>query len=495
MKNIIRISSLLLALLMVATCFVACKGDKVEEGNTGGQTQAGGTVATVEGEYVSKLPEEMDWGGEEYLVLGQNTTGNEAWHTFEIARAELPDDVVGKAVWERNDAIKNKYNLVVTEELVTMSYKQIQPYYTTNEDKYDLVMYQLEGLFAHIQDGYLHDLTTLDYVDFNHPTWNDYTNEQLTLGTSIYAVNSKFNLQNKAQLSCIFYNREMARDAGDGYLEDLVKNNEWTLDKYAELGKAYAEDTGGNGTKGDYQDDTFGICGDVWNFLTYSQGAGFRASTVVDGKMQMAGANDHTLEILEKVGVFYYDKQSCFRTEVPQPLNYGRSNAMFMEGRALMICSQVVEYDRCYVDATFELGVLPAPKFDSNQEEFLSTVNNSYSSLCAIPMTVVDTELAGFGLEVLAEYSVDTTYEAYIETKCKLQDSFDQRMSDMYDLIFRNPVYDIAIVGNFGSFYKIMTQRVPAANAASYAKLYKDKFERAEDKLNEIMEDLGIVVE
>ena len=492
MKNTIRIFSLLLALLMVATCFVACKNDEEKGGEGGSQTQ-GGTVATVEGEYVSKLPEEMDWGGEEYLVLGQNETSNSAWKTFEIAREELPADVVGKAVWERNDAIKNKYNLVVTEELVSMSYKHIQTFYGSNEDKYDMVMYQLEGLFGHIQDGYLHDLTTLSYVDFDHPTWNDYTNEQLTLGTSIYAVNSNFNLQNKAQLTAIFYNREMARDAGDGYLEDLVKNNEWTLDKYAELGKAYSADTGGNGTMGDHETDTFGICGDVWNILSYAQGAGYRASTVVDGKVQMAGAGDHILSILEKVGTFYFDSQSCFRTEVPKPLNYGRSNDMFMGGRALLICSQVIEYDREYVDATFELGVLPTPKYDSNQEEFYTTVNYSYSSLCAIPMTVVDTDLAGFGLEVLAEYSTNTTYEAYIETKCKLQDSFDQRMSDMYEIIFENPVYDLVIVGDFGNIRRAMMTEIPnMKNASRYSTLYNKRYENAQDEIDEIMADLGI---
>ena len=493
MKNIIRIFSLLLALLMVASCLVACKGDKNEGGEGGGQTQAGGTVATVESEYVSKLPEEMDWGGEEYLVLGQNTTANPAWYTFEIARTELPDDVVGKAVWERNDAIKNKYNFVVTEELVSQSYSHVQSYYTTNEDKYDMVMYQIEGLFPHIKDGYLHDLTTVSYVDFDHPTWNDYTNEQLTLGSATYAVNSHFNLQNKAQLYALLYNREMARDAGDGYLEDLVVNNQWTIDKYSELIKTYAEDTGGNGTKGDYEEDTFGIVGDKWSFLIYSTGAGYRASKVVDGKAQLVGAGQNVLDILEKVGEFFFESQSSFITESIPPLDYGRSGKIYKEGRSLIAVGSIAGYDP---ELTFEQGILPCPKFDANQENYYSQVNPKYSSLCAIPMTVVDTEFAGFGLEVLAEYSTDTTYEAYIETKCKLQDSYDQRMSDMFEIVFQNPVYDMVIAGNFGSFRDIMMSRVPdSRNASRYSNFYKQNYEKAEDSINDIMEKLGIVVE
>ena len=492
MKNTIRIFSLLLALLMVTGCFVACgKKDDDNSGSGNGAQTTAGVVATTEGEYVSKLPEEMDWGGEEYLILGQNTTSNEAWYTFEIAREELPSDVVGKAVWERNDAIKQKYNFVITEELVSMSYKHIQTYYASNEDKYDMVMYQLEGLFSHIQDGYLHDLTTVNYIDFDHPTWNDYTNEQLTFGTAIYSVNSDFNLQNKGQLSCLFYNREMARDAGDGYLEDLVKNNEWTLDKYTELVKAYAADTGGNGTKGDYQTDTFGTAGDEWNFLVFSVGAGYRASTVVDGKLQMAGAGDHILSILDKVGAVFFDTQSSFITESITPLDYGRSGKIYEEGRSLFMESQVISYDP---ELSFEHAVLPTPKYDAAQEKFYSQVNPKYSSLCAVPMTVVDTEFAGFGLEVLAEYSTETSYEAYIETKCKLQDSFDQRMSDMYEIIFENPVYDLVIVGDFGGFRTVMMSQIPEGkNTSRYSNLYGKKYENAQDEIDEIMSDLGIV--
>ena len=492
MIKTIRIFSLLLAILMVVGCFAACNKDKDGDvSNNGEQTQPDGTVATTEGEYVSKLPDELDWGGEEYLVLGQNEQGNAAWKTFEITRDELPGDVVGKAVWERNDAIKIKYNFVIKEELVSMSYKHIQTYYLSNEDKYDMVMYQLEGLFSHTQDGYLHDLTTLNYIDFDHPTWNDYTNEQLTFGGSIYAVNSHFNLQNKTQLSCIFYNREMARDAGDGYFEDLVANNQWTLDKYAELVKAYSEDTGGNGTKGDYLDDTYGTCGDGWHFLSFSTGAGYRASTVVDGKVEMAGAGDKILNTLEKVGDFFFDSQVSFITGSIKPLDYGRSVKIFDEGRALFIAGSVGGSAN---ERSFEHGVLPFPKFDTNQESFYSQINPVYSSLCSIPITVVDTDFAGFGLEVLAEYSTETSYEAYIETKCKLQDSFDQRMSDMYEIIFENPVYDLVIVGDFGGFRTVMMSQIPEGkNTSRYSNLYGKKYENAQDEIDEIMSDLGIV--
>ena len=122
-----------------------------------------------------------------------------------------------------------------------------------------------------------------------------------------------------------------------------------------------------------------------------------------------------------------------------------------------------------------------------------SQVNPQYATLCAIPRIVFDEELAGFGLEVLAEYSTKTTYEAYIETKCKLQDSFDQRMSDMYEIVFENPVYDLVIVGDFGGIGTIMMSQIPSIkNASRYSNLYGKKYEIAQDEIDDIMSDLGI---
>ena len=483
-----RIFTLLLALLMISSCFIACEK---EDDKTDEQNPSGDNVVSTSGEYVSKLPEDMDWGGETYLVLGQNKNGNAQWETFEISYDELPNDVVGKAVWERNDAIKQKYNMIVNKELVTQSHLHIQSYLASNEDKYDMVMYQLEGVFSHAQSGYLYDLTQLNYIDLAHPAWNKYSTEQLTFGDAIFCTTGDFNLQNKAQLAVMYYNREMARDAGDGYLEDLVYNNQWTLDKFNELAAAYSADSNGNGVKGD-EADTFGAAGDRGDFLFYAVGAGYRASTVTDGQVTMAGAGDHILDILEKVGVTYFNSQNRFITESIKPLDYGRSVNIFKDERSLFYCGNVKDIDLNWSEASFEFGALPMPKYDSNQDGYYTQVNYVYSSLCAIPKTVMDTEFAGFGLEVLTEYSTDTSLNAFIEEKCKLQDSYDQRMSDMFDLIFKNPVYDLAIVGNFGNLRSIMTSRLPESkNASRYATMYNSAAEAAQESINQIVEDLG----
>lgn len=523
MRTFIKLISILLALMMISAIIVSCDITDVADGektnntvttarhqyddddddddNSSGSKDPDNTpVATTTPattrpvSYVSKLPEEMNWYGEEYVVLGQNSLGNPTWETFEIARYQEPSDIVGKAVWERNRQIKEKYNLVIEQDLVAQSYKEIMIYYVSNDDMYDMVLYDLEGLIPHMQSGYLCDITTLNYVNFDHGAWDVSVNEQFTFGSSVYAVSSDFNLQNKAKLSCIFYNRDMASDAGDGYLEELVKNNQWTLDKFNEIARAYSQDKNKNGIKGEYETDIFGLCGDQWNFLSFSVGAGYRASVADNGRFRMAGADNVMIDRLSKVGAFFFDNGVNLVTESIKPLDYARSVDLFTGGRALFYVSEVVNYEREIVDvADFEAGILPFPKYNTDQECYYSQVNPKYATLCAIPCTVVDEDLAGFGLEVLAETSTLTTYEAYINTKCKLIDSYDQKMSDMYGYIFENPVYDIVIIGDFGSFKRTMMSDIPTLkNAQKYSQLYSQRQGNANGKIVEMMTALGV---
>ena len=64
-----RIFTLLLALLMIASCFIACEK---EDDKTDEQNPSGDNVVSTSGEYVSKLPDDMDWGGETYLTIKQD---------------------------------------------------------------------------------------------------------------------------------------------------------------------------------------------------------------------------------------------------------------------------------------------------------------------------------------------------------------------------------------------------------------------------------------
>ena len=166
-----------------------------------------------------------------------------------------------------------------------------------------------------------------------------------------------------------------------------------------------------------------------------------------------------------------------------------------LASHALFHCTFPSVFETAYsVGVPFEYGFLPFPKFNSAQEEYFTTPNYPGGSIFAIPYTVQDEDMAGFFLQAITEESTDTSYYAFIEDKCKLEDSFDQRCADMLDLVFRNISYDLAAMNDYGGLNKLLCSTLPLVPSMSYATVYSSYAGMAQQKIEDIKnayEELG----
>ena len=215
MKTFLRIFSLILVVIMLASCFVACNDD-------GGKDKESDTLVNTNNND-TKLPD-MDLGGITYTILGGDNPDWVHLDNFEIAYDELPEDVVGQAVYNRNQALKDKYNFIVTQTLAADTSATAKIALESGDDLYDLVLYKPVTVQAHAQEGYLLDLYNVKYIDLENKSWSQYINDQLTIGDKLYYTTNDFLLLDKARAFYLFYNRELASDLKLGYFEDLVDN-------------------------------------------------------------------------------------------------------------------------------------------------------------------------------------------------------------------------------------------------------------------------------
>ena len=88
-------------------------------------------------------------------------------------------------------------------------------------------------------------------------------------------------------------------------------------------------------------------------------------------------------------------------------------------------------------------------------------------------------------LQAISEEAVDTSYVAYIETKCKLQDSYDQDVAKCLEIIFDSVVYDVAFVADIGGMRQLMSDLV-AAGSNIYASQFKKKEKKAAVEMKDI---------
>ena len=206
MKYFIRTLSLVIALLMVSSVFVACNNDTGDTKDTGNNSDVSDTVATTEG----GLPA-INWEGAEYRILGRDYE-IDMFREFEIDRDEMPEDVVGVAVWNRNEAVKTKYGLDVVGTLEEKPREVAKTFLEAGDDQYDLVLLTPNTIVSYTMQGYFLNMRSLNYIDLDMDCWNQYANEQLTMGGKLYYTTSKFLLHDKHRLGVAFYNRDMAEE-------------------------------------------------------------------------------------------------------------------------------------------------------------------------------------------------------------------------------------------------------------------------------------------
>ena len=494
MKKSIKALVLVLALLMLLPVIAACGGKEGPAGSTTANNQ-GGVVTTDPsgdtGDYVSQLPA-IDWEEDIFYILGREGGGGGQGTNFEIWRENMPGDVVGDAVWTRNENLKKKYNFIVEQELVDNTYTEAQTLYDAQDDVYDLVIYQPIRVFNHASSGYLLDLNEVDYLDFNHPTWSSDVNRELTVGGRLYCSTNQFLLQDKRRTYIMFYNRELSRENGFGNLEDHVDNNTWTLEKFEEVTRALAFDIDGGG--GGHYNDSFGLATEgPASFWALISGAGFTLGSNDGETITLTGATESMNRIIDAAGKIWFDKNVTTIPEDFTPMDYYSSIRIFCEGRSLFMLSFPSDFDQTVTgglndSCNFEFGVMPFPKYAPTQERYYNAMNVHNSSVFAIPYTVADPAQVGFYLEALSEESVTTTYPAFIESKCMVQDSYDELTARMLSLCFDSTTYDVVTCLNPGGIFEIVSNQVPTFRVNVFIRLYNNKGDAPQIALDEYIE-------
>ena len=299
-------------------------------------------------------------------------------------------------------------------------------------------------------------------------------------------------LQDKSRTYFIIYNREMARAHKYGYFEDMVENNTWTVDFLAKLMKEFTYEMDGDDTM--TTGDMWGLVAEsTYSFSAFCFGAGLTLSTTdEDGYPVLFGATERMVDIVDTLGdiIMGDDTKNWFYDNHPKISKKGEwttASKTHLGGHALLHCVFPSVFDTAYsVGVGFEYGFLPFPKFDSTQEYYNSTPNYPNGSLFAIPYTVENEDFAGFGLQALTEEATDTSYYTFIEQKCKLDESFDQRCADMLDLVFQSVNYDIVAMGDYGGLNNLICTLIPAIPTVSYANVYPGYADLAKTEIDKI---------
>ncbi len=431
-----KLFALLLAALMTASAFVSCGDSKTDETTGNADTSA---AETVETEKVDPFAD-MDFGGEDIrmMVSSREKDSMVSSKVAIIHGEELTGEVVSDSVYNRNILVEEFLNIKLgftendeSHETIGASITQLL---TAGDDAYDLIIHELFPLATlSVQNSFI-NVMDVPHLDFSQDYWyEEYMNDvSFASKEKRYILAGDYFLDILRTAHALYFNKDRFRDlyGAPEDLYDLVLEGDWTHDIFLKYSEGAYQDVNGDGTRD--ADDRYGfsthgywgpiipwVIGADISFLKYED----------DGAPYFAMNNERSVKLLESMN-------RVFRGD--GAYNYAEKfDVAFINGSSLFGGYLRVSHMENFRDMEADLGILPIPKLDDAQENYITSSHDT-TNVGVIPVTCSKVDTLAVVLEVLSRESAASVIPAYYETSLKTKYVRDDQSAQILDIIRQN---------------------------------------------------------
>ncbi|MBQ9133946.1 MAG: extracellular solute-binding protein [Clostridia bacterium] len=490
-----KISSFLLAALMVCSTFVSCADDNTPAQTTDGTITTAAPVTTEPAEDTPDLPDpsELDISGEFRILVSGNSDVND----FESEDDE--GTTVEIAIYRRNAMIQEKYGVEITNEDVVKfnsatgsgtGFTKVYTDYMAGESNYDAAMIGTYDVATLAYSGYIHDLNDIQYLDLSKSYWDQKANKDLSIAGRMYYTTGDISIADNKFTHAILFNKDLIKDYDLENPYELVRNNQWTLEKFSSMVKQVGEDLNQDGVYN--ASDLYGLL--TWKdpLLAVLASAGEKIATINDnGQLELTLYSERVLGLYDQFTAILYDQAHVYDYQydnvtggsTPSSTWDTNRDAIFNEERAVFY-HNVVRTGERHRDSEVDFGFLPYPKMDASQEDYGHFVSAYHTQFLCVPEAVENYARTGIILEELAYYGKQLLTPAYYEQTLIGQTTRDEESAEMLDIIFATRVYDVGIYYNIGTYKEQLVNMHRTRQAIS--SMYETYKTSAEQKISSI---------
>lgn len=485
MKKVLTLIILGAMLMTSAAGFTSC-GETAENADETKSSDTN-TTSSEETEPETEPVETLDITVKDYggATIGILLAGNWAFDDF-IAE-EMTGEAVNDARFDANSAVSDLLNVdfVVNNQSGQASggqgtgYKMVDQMVlagTTDFDITDIGCYDVSTL---AYTGKLLDMNSVKNIDLSKSWWDPKANTQLSVaGKMFYSTGDAGVLDNDCTY-CILFNKQVITNYNLDNPYELIHNNEWTYDKFMEMGKAVESDLNGNGEHD--AEDSFGVL--VWqdSVIGMLHASGGRFATINnDGLIEITLNSERNFDVL-----------TTWLTAKTEPVVWfleagtdDASHAAFTGNRCLFY-TRYVKAVSWFRDMDTDFGVLPYPKWDAAQSDFCNTMHAYGTSYLCMPISVRDPEMSGAVLEALSYYGKQYITPAYYEKTLKGKYFRDEESAEMLDIIFASRFFDVGTYYQLGGYNEKVITMMQNGNT-DFASMYEKNIKVANKTLEKI---------
>lgn len=460
-----------LTLLLIAaqlTALTSCGGSEAASDTTAADTT---TVPVETADPTVPNFEYKDFGGADFTVAYVSASYADRYFIAE----EETGDVMTDAVFQRNLAVEEAVNIHLQFEKIPNDdiASPLRAASMSGDDAYQLALaHNMTGIASMVIENMLVDLKTLPYIDFTKPYWNSACNETLEVGGHQYYADSDLYWNNTYG---VYFNKTLIEEfkLEDPY--ELVRKNEWTIDKMIEMADGVTVDLNGD-TLMDHRDQYgFSVLGS-YPMSMFLWGADI--SLCEPETLELALMNERTVTLIEKLYYLIQESGSSYTWSFNDHQNKVEKRMLITSGRTLFNVNTLGSLGD-YRDSDVDFGFVPMPKLESSQKDYTCVY---WSGLMCVPSTIQDADMVGMVTELLAYYSGEITMPAFYNMVLGGKLARDEDMLEMLEYMTDHVVYDAGYhyFGHEGSmnnmFYSIsnLICDQKSKDIASYYAKYED---------------------
>ena len=459
-KFLFKLICLVIILAVMTLAAASCGNDgsgstdnTTAPSNDNGDGDTGGDTPNGQQEQVERyqFPADVDFGGYNMRIVTQDRSD---WAWSEMSAEEEDGDPINDAIFTRNTKVEQELNITITEFHVSDSPGRARRAIQAGTDEYDVVFTDSSQAGNLASQGMYINLYNVPGLYLEKPWWNQNAHQSAELLGKLYFTTSDANLVTNDAIWVVYFNKKILRDHGMADPYQLVRDNQWTIDVFYEMARDAARDVDGDGVW---------TVADQWGISTHN--LGFLAFFICldqqmislneDGEPYLVAPNERFVSafmkaarLMDAQGGLYLHAQGSYPGRTPD-LDHARKT--FIHDMSLF-CTEVLSHARAFREMEADFGLLPHPKYDSNQEQYLTFMIDTVPAF-GIPVTVADVERTGIFMEALTGVSAETIMPAYYDVSLHGKFTRDEESIEMLDIIRDGRVFDLAVLYNWGGYY------------------------------------------
>ena len=448
--------AILLALVMLLSVLVSCRN----EADT--YTITANTIQTDEYDRLSELGS-RDFEGKVFKVLDANDYPE--MHVNYATDETKSASNINEALYNRDLQLAVNYNLGSIEYYpVTKAadgINKLRNQVMANAAEYDMVISTAVGstaagasggtLASIALQGMLRNLNEIEYLSLDKEWWSPLIYKNMLLNNKLFFTTGDIAPSLYQAPAAMYVNMDLFKQYHDDTdIFKIVEDGEWTMDMLYTLTANVSEDTNEDNVM-NASEDFFGIILQQ-NGLTVQNlviGSGSSFSKVENNTLTMDLSSQTLENTIEKIAALYPTMSFAYGgSGTPSEKQQNVINVTFKGGNALFLAQQLEAAMFHLRDMEGDYAVIPYPKADKDQEQYLSLVNHWCDCFVAVPSSVSNDriEFVGFMMEAMAAFSNKNLRPFIYETVLKYQRLNDSQSSAMIDVIMDGIVIDYAVV-------------------------------------------------